>query len=652
MPASQDHIDARTPLGANLVPGGCTFRAWAPRAQAVSVRGPFNNWQQDDASLLVKDANGYWAGYVPGVADGTAYKFYVQGNGSAGYKRDPFARELTLDPPYPHSNCVVRSLGGYPWHDDNFRPPAFNDLVVYQFHIGVYYAVDAAGKDRRLHRGAKFLDVLDRIEYLADLGVNAIEPLPIVEFATAFGLGYNGTDYFAPEMAYAVPPDELPAYLDKANRLLVARNQDKLMAADLATQTGQLKALIDICHVYGLAVILDVVYNHAGGDFGDESLYFFDRAVFHSNNDSLYFTDQDWAGGLVFAYWNQDVRQFLIDNAHFFLEEYHVDGLRYDEVSVIDRFGGWRFCQDLTSTMRFSKPSAVQIAEFWNPDPSYAVRPPEAGGGGFDTVWVAGLRDAVRVVIGQASSGRGACVDLNPVRDNLYPLSGFPATWQAVQYLENHDLLLVTHSDQDKRPRMPALADPSNAHSWYARSRSRVATGLLLTAPGVPMLFMGEEFLEDKYWSDNPDDPNHLIYWDGLSRDKTMIDYLRFTRELLALRRRQPALRGERINVFHVHNDNRVLAFQRWLDEIGRDVVVVVSLNESTSYGYRVGFPSAGWWYEVFNSDVYDNWVNPIVAGNGTGVSADGDPMHGLPASASLVIPANGLLIFARDRGD
>jgi 1,4-alpha-glucan branching enzyme len=95
-----------------------------------------------------------------------------------------------------------------------------------------------------------------------------------------------------------------------------------------------------------------------------------------------------------------------------------------------------------------------------------------------------------------------------------------------------------------------------------------------------------------------------------------------------------------------------VIAFQRWVVGTGRDVVVAASVSESTYYSYSIGFPGGGWWLEVFNSDVYDNWVNPIVAGNGMGVNAGGPPMHGLPASASIVIPANGFVVFARDRGD
>ena len=189
--------------------------------------------------------------------------------------------------------------------------------------------------------------------------------------------------------------------------------------------------------------------------------------------------------------------------------------------------------------------------------------------------------------------------------------------------------------------------------SWYARSRARVATGLLITAPGIPMLFMGQEFFENKPWSDNPvTAPGNLIWWDGLLTDKTMIDFLRFTQELISIRRHHPALRGEQINVFHIHNQNRIIAFHRWLEGIGRDVVVVASLNESTFYSYYLGFPVPGYWFEVFNSDVYDNWVNPLRAGNGGSIIANESPLHGLPSSASIVIPANSILVFARDTGD
>ena len=131
-----------------------------------------------------------------------------------------------------------------------------------------------------------------------------------------------------------------------------------------------------------------------------------------------------------------------------------------------------------------------------------------------------------------------------------------------------------------------------------------------------------------------------------------MQDYLRVCRELIGLRKHQPALRSDAVNVFHVHDGNRVVAFQRWVVGSARDVVVAATLAETTYHGYALGFPGGGFWQEVFNSDIYDNWVNPIAAGNGIGVNADGPPMHGMPCSASVVIPANGFVVFARDGGD
>ena len=216
-----------------------------------------------------------------------------------------------------------------------------------------------------------------------------------------------------------------------------------------------------------------------------------------------------------------------------------------------------------------------------------------------------------------------------------------------MHHLENHDVVRV-NNETDREPRVSALADPSNARSWYARSRSRVANGLLLTAPGIPMLFMGQEFLEDKFWSDSPNFfADSLIHWDGLTGDKPMQDHLRFCQDLIRVRKSLPALSGNSMRVFHVHNDNRVLAFHCWIEGRGEDVVVALSLRESTWYSYSLGFPRAGRWREVFNSDVYDGWVNPQVAGNGGGIDATGAPLHGFAASADIVLPANAILIFA-----
>src|SRR5581483_2710371 len=253
----------------------------------------------------------------------------------------------------------------------------------------------------------------------------------------------------------------------------------------------------------------------------------------------------------------------------------------------------------------------------------------QTGGAGFHAEWHDGLRHAIRGLLGEAAAGRDAQIHFQPLVDQLRA-PGFRDAWRAVQYVESHDTV-----NQDG-PRIASLAGGGNSRSWYATSRSRVATGILLTAPGIPMYFMGQEFYEDKRWSDSPS--GSLIFWDGLNSDRTMINFHRFTRELTWLRRRHPALRAEGVATILMDDFNRVLAYQRWVPDIGRDVIVVSSLNESTQYGFRIPFPSQGFWFEVFNSDVYENWVNPMVAGNGGGVQANGPAYNSLGASAEITI--------------
>jgi 1,4-alpha-glucan branching enzyme len=147
-------------------------------------------------------------------------------------------------------------------------------------------------------------------------------------------------------------------------------------------------------------------------------MWFFDRMPFDNANDSLYFTDQGFAGGQVFAYWNSDVKQFLIDNAKSFYQEYRIDGFRFDEVSTIYRFGGWHACQDITKMLRTEKPAAIQIAEYW-PINDWVVMRPGDGGAGFDAAWNDALRDNVRAAVASAAAGRSARVDMTAVADAL-----------------------------------------------------------------------------------------------------------------------------------------------------------------------------------------------------------------------------------------
>jgi 1,4-alpha-glucan branching enzyme len=651
---------------------------------------------QADSLLLAKDANGYWSGFLAEAGEGDTYRFYVVGEGSSGYKRDPYARELANHPalPFPVCAAVVRRVRQFPWHDAGFRTPEFADMVVYQLHIGTYAPA-------RPGWAGTFLDVVERIPYLVALGVNVVQPLPVYEMEDSPsigypGLGYQGADLYSPAIDYAVyHADSLEGYLVTINRLLAAKGFGPMTPADITPGYAQMKAMVDLLHVYGIAVAFDVVHNHAGGWaqtyrvpqsvsrdgllHGDDcSLYFWDRARSagpdgsYDNNQSLYFTDQGFVGGLSFALWNADVRGFLLQNARFHVEELHADGFRYDEISMLlamNRASGWEFCKEVTGAVRAANPRVLQNAEYWPGEfgapAGLVVKSVDEGGLGFDAVQHDGLREAIRTAVRQAAMGAEAYVGMTGIAMGLDPrgdgagaggTGGFAHTWQTIPCVENHDLVKL-----GEKPRVPALADGANARSWYARSRTRVAMGLLVTAPGIPQLFMGQEFLEDKQWCPDPRTAEHLIWWGGLAAgadgktvDPAMGDHLRFTQDVVLLRNSQAGLRGEGLNVFYTSDADRVIAYQRWVEGAGQDVVVVATLNEATWWAYQLGFPSAGRWVEVFNSDAYDSCngngvsVNPRVAGNAGGVWANGPGMHGLAASASLVIPANGVVVFVK----
>jgi 1,4-alpha-glucan branching enzyme len=353
------------------------------------------------------------------VQDGDRYKFYVVGIGAKGFKRDPYARELTTPADFPGTfgfpacDCVVRNPTRYQWRSEGFRPPAFDDLIIYQFHVGVF-----SGPDSKRHRcEGTFLDALDKVEHLVRLGVSAIEPLPIDEAGADRSIGYDGRDFFSPEMAFGVPNADLMSYLPKVNALFAAKGKPGVGLNDLVGSMAQLKVMIDIFHLHDIAVILDVVYNHAGPFIRDDDcLYFFDlraspSAPNKNDNDSLYFTDQGVGGGLAFAYWNQDVRQFLIDNGRFFYDEYRVDGLRFDLVNEIDNHGDAEFCRDLTGTYHTHRPPNPLIAEYWR-DPQRRVVDARTQGLGFDAAWNDRLRNELWRVVSVASAGAGAVFGL------------------------------------------------------------------------------------------------------------------------------------------------------------------------------------------------------------------------------------------------
>lgn len=645
MPASLPLNPDRQPMGATVLAdgSGVVFRVWAPRALDVWVVGNFNSWTISDGCLLT-NRNGFWVGFFPGLTSGTRYKFRVRGQlPSIGWKRDPYARELTKQPPHPASECVVDDPRTYPWHDGGYAPPYFHDLVIYQLHVGTFHGAD------RANRPCKFLDVLGRLDYLVALGVNALLLLPIVEFMSQRSLGYEGADIFSPEQDYCVDELEAGNYVSFVNRLRGRVGLPPIDAKFLSRHGNQFKVLVELCHLRGIAVLLDVVYNHVNKDIpgpqGVESIWNFEQFDMHHDHESYLFSDQDHNGPCWDIDWKEFCRQFLIDNAVYFLNEYHIDGFRYDEVSALvanSPLRGWEFCQTLTNTVRYQKPRAVQIAEYWRPGPDPWVVGTEYGHAGFDACYHDGLRYAIRDAIRASAYGMSSQVDMGRIAQFLWP-AGFDEVWRCVQHIENHDIVYLDEGD-----RIPELAAPGQTRSWFARSRSRVASGLLMLSPGIPMIFMGQEFLEDKRFHDDPQyHAGNLIYWDGLDTgsDRAMVDFHRYMEELIRFRLTQPALRGNRLRVLLSRNDIRVLIFQRWLEGEGRDVIVAASLNDNTIELSDVPWPGDGDWREVFNSDAYDTYQP---GGNRGRIHANNVSRDGLPATARLTIPANSILAFTR----
>ena len=344
------------------------------------------------------------------------YRFWVEGPGGKGDKRDPYARELSPAAAFPDCDGLIRSATAYPWHDSAFFTPDFSNMIIYQLHVGTY-------NPSKPGVASTFLDVIGKIPYLVALGINVLQPLPVDEMETDPSMGYNGADLFSPDFPYVVAdPAVLGGYLGIINNLLTDKGLPPLAIEDITPGPAQLKAFVDLCHVYGIAVVFDVIYNHGGGftvngKLDDNCVYYWDRARnVGNNNDSLYFTDQDrGTGGLSFALWKNDVCQFLINNALYYVDEFHVDGFRYDEISDLISMNcdsGWTFCRNLTDTLRYVKPRLLQNAEFWpgevgNYPKSWQliVAPTDSGGAGFDVVQHDGLRSAVRNAVKAASLG-------------------------------------------------------------------------------------------------------------------------------------------------------------------------------------------------------------------------------------------------------
>jgi 1,4-alpha-glucan branching enzyme len=433
-------------------------------------------------------------------------------------------------------------------------------MVIYEMHIGTFN--DSPGG----HPGT-FATAITRLDQVRDLGVNAIEVMPPCEVPGDFSWGYNPSDPFAIESIYG--------------------------------GMNEYKRFISECHARGIAVIQDTVHNHYGPN--DLDLWRFD-GWYQNNLGGIYFYNDARAStpwGLTRPdFGRPEVRSYIRDNALMWLQEFRCDGLRWDSTNNIrainnggggDIPDGWSLLQYVNDQIDASQPWKISIAEDMQND-AWITRDTASGGAGFDSQWDAQFVHPVRAAIVDASDANRDMFALRDAITHRYNTDAF----ERIIYTESHD------EDANGHQRVPEEIWPGNAGSWPSKKRSTVGAALVMTSPGIPMIFQGQEVLEDGSFADtDPVDWSKLTTYAGI--DLMYRDLIRLRRNWFDTTR---GLRAQNINVHHINNTDKVLAFHRWENGGPRDdVIVVVNLGNRSYTSYNLGFPRPGTWRVRFNSD-------------------------------------------------
>jgi 1,4-alpha-glucan branching enzyme len=587
-------------MGAIVHRGGVGFRVWAPYAQSVFVKGDFNNWSE--ATPLSHEENGYWYADVESAKPGDEYKFLLI-NGDRKIERiDPYARQVTNST----GNGIIYDPCTFDWQNDAFQLLPHNELVIYEMHIGSFFA-DAEGKPGR------FEDAMEKVEHLRRLGVNAVQIMPVAEFAGDYSWGYNPAHIFAVESIYGGPDG--------------------------------FKRFVREVHKRGMAVILDVVYNHFGPS--DLDLWQFDGWQENDRGGIYFYNDHraDTAWGSTRPdYGREEVRRFLHDNALMWLEEYRVDGLRYDSTLYIrtidgnesnDLPEGWMLMQRINSDIRARFPHTILIAEDLRSNP-WLTKPAEEGGAGFHAQWDANFVHPVREV---ATLPHDEHRSMEVVRSAIsFNYEG--DAFRRVIYSESHDEVA------NGKARVPQEVNPGDPTGWHAQKRSTLAAGLVFTSPGIPMMFQGQEFLQGEWFRDDvPLDWEMNEQYRGIVRLYRDLVHLRLNRKGFSR-----GLCGQFLNIYHVNDADNLIAFQRWDQHgPGDDVVVVLNFSHAPRENYEIGMPSPGLWKLRLNSDatIYSSDFEGFFSSD---IEAYEGGRDGLDAHAALSIGPYSMLIFSQDK--
>jgi 1,4-alpha-glucan branching enzyme len=594
---------------------GVQFAVWAPNAQRVSVIGDFNHWDGRVHPMRRRIPSGIWEIFIPQLPEGACYKYEVRTTGGHLLRKsDPYARRFEVP---PNTASIVWTEGQYQWGDgawmsDRPAQAAWHDrpMSVYEIHLGSWRTVPAEGNRYLTYREAA--DAL--VPYLREMGFTHLELMPVMEHPYTPSWGYQVIGFFAPTSRFGTPDD--------------------------------FRYLVDQCHRHGLGVILDWVPGHFPQD--EHGLAWFDGTALYEHADPRKGFHQDW-GTLIFNYGRNEVRTFLLSNALYWLEEFHVDGLRVDAVAsmlyldysrkpgewIPNQYGGREnleavsFLQTLNTMTHGQAPGTMTIAEESTSWPAVS-RPTYVGGLGFTYKWNMGWMHDILQYLAQ-----------DPVHRRWHHGK---VTFSMLYAFTENFVLPFSHDEVVHGKR--SMLDKMPGDVWQKHATLRAVYGYMFGHPGKKLLFMGDEFGQWREWTADEsldwhllDDPMHL----GLQR---------WVRDLNHTYQRERSLHevdfeGAGFRWIDCNdNENSVVSMVRLARDASDFTVIITNFTPVPRPAYRIGVPESGWYRELLNSDAAMYGGSNM--GNGGGVTTEAVPAHGFDQSLQLIVPPLGFVLLKK----
>jgi 1,4-alpha-glucan branching enzyme len=612
-----NHFRLYEKLGSHLMTidgeRGTYFAAWAPNAKAVSVVGDFNFWNPNAHPLIPRwDGSGIWEGFIPGLEEGTLYKYHIVSNVTSyrANKGDPFA--LYWECP-PKTSPVIWNLD-YEWNDSQWMKvrKKHNDLSapysIYEMHLGSWRR-----KSDEECKTLSYREIAPELaEYVKKMGFTHIEFLPIMEHPFYGSWGYQTVGYFAPTSRYGTPQDFM--------------------------------YLIDYLHQQGIGVILDWVPSHFPGD--EHGLAYYDGTCVYEHADPKKGFHPDWKS-YIFNYGRNEVQAFLLSSALFWLEKYHIDGLRVDAVAsmlyldysrkggewIPNCFGGRENLEAIAFLKRFNEevykahPDVQTMAEESTAWPMVS-RPVYVGGLGFGMKWNMGWMHDTLVYM---------------AKDPVYRKYHHSELTFSMLYAFTENYVLPLSHDEVVHGK-GSLVNKMPGDDWQRLANLRLLLTYQFMHPGKKLLFMGSEFAQWAEWNHDTNLEWHLTQWERHTGvQKLVADLNRLYSSIPALHKLDFDPKGfEWVDC----NDweNSILSFIRKGTGSEEVVLIVCNFTPVSREKYRVGVPFAGYWEEILNSD--SDIYGGSGLGNAGGVVTENTKWHNRPQSVLLKVPPLGAVVF------